>query len=154
MGLFSYSSKNNIFYKNDLRKKYEENNSWPDDAIDVDDDVFSIFGAQLPPTGKVRGAGKNGLPVWVDAQTLSEQARLIRDGFIKATDNMVLTDYTINDVYLTTEQRQELFDTRLAFKRWTKQEGWPEIPLPTIPDWITQELASRNYTIPHWSGSN
>ncbi|WP_368766714.1 hypothetical protein [Enterobacter hormaechei] len=77
-------------------------------------------------------------------------ARQLRDGFIRATDPMVITDYTIDDIYLSTEQRQELFDTRLAFKKWPKQEGWPRIPLPSVPEWIKEELANRNYSIPSW----
>ena len=149
MGNYSYSPGKNIFYKNEWRERYEAQKTWPEDAIDVDDDVFETF-ASMPPAGKKRDAGSDGFPVWVDLQDINDKARLIRDEFLKATDGMVTTDYTINDIYLTSEQRQELFDIRLGFKKWPKSEGWPLISLPPVPDWILSDLNGKGYKLPEW----
>lgn len=36
------------------------------DVIAVEDTVFNEFGLSFPPPGKIRIAGKNGLPEWAD----------------------------------------------------------------------------------------
>lgn len=77
-------------------------------------------------------------------------ARGVRDKFLNKSDSLVIQDYTINDEYLTTDQRNELFSTRLNFKKWPSQTGWPDISLPTVPEWILTELQTKNYTLPAW----
>lgn len=90
-------------------------------------------------------------PPPVTAEMLANQARQLRDKFISITDKFVITDYTINDVYLSDVQRQELFAVRLDFKKWPSQPDWPSIPLPAIPEWIGNEIINRGYEIPSWS---
>lgn len=92
----------------------------------------------------------DGVDVYLVSPPVTHQAREIRDGFLAATDPLVIADYSINDVYLSTEQREILFSTRLEFKRWPAQEGWPHIPLPIVPQWISDELNARGYTLPAW----
>jgi hypothetical protein len=36
------------------------------DAIPVDDEVFDEFGLGVPPEGKIRAVGKDGMPAWGD----------------------------------------------------------------------------------------
>jgi hypothetical protein len=81
---------------------------------------------------------------------IAEQARSIRNRFIRATDPMVITDYSIHDEYLTSLQREELFAVRMSFKRWPAEAGWPHIPLPVVPQWISDELSTRGYALPAW----
>ncbi|HED3065091.1 TPA: tail fiber assembly protein [Kluyvera ascorbata] len=66
---FAYSAANNLFYSYSREGVYRASGSWPDDVTDVSDDVFSEY-AGVPPAGKQRIAGADGLPVWGDA-TLS-----------------------------------------------------------------------------------
>lgn len=59
-----YSAKNNAFYDEGLMDSYVAANSWPDDAIEVSNEVFVEF-ISNPPAGKVR-APVDGLPAWAD----------------------------------------------------------------------------------------
>ncbi|HCJ0148099.1 TPA: tail fiber assembly protein [Salmonella enterica subsp. enterica serovar Infantis] len=63
---YCYSAKSNAFYYAGFQSDYEQNGSWPDDAVDVDDSVYIEFAANEPPVGKMRVAGSDGLPAWVD----------------------------------------------------------------------------------------
>lgn len=90
------------------------------------------------------------VPPPVSLEQLQVHARLVRNSFIDATDRMTITDYTICDEYLTTGQREELFATRLNFRQWPAQPGWPQIPLPAVPQWISYELSTHGYVLPAW----
>jgi hypothetical protein len=66
---YVYSAKSNSFYPLQLKSEYEQANSWPDDPVEVDDDIFVEFSG-TPPEGKQRGAGSDGMPHWVDIPPL------------------------------------------------------------------------------------
>lgn len=61
---YKYSAKNDTFIPASFIAEYEEAGWDFSDAIDVDDDVYLEF--INPPAGKVRVAGKEGLPAWED----------------------------------------------------------------------------------------
>ncbi|ECI5749308.1 DUF4376 domain-containing protein [Salmonella enterica subsp. enterica] len=61
-----YSASQNTFLPVALRADYEQAGNWPQDAVEVEESVFTTYSA-LPPEGKVRRAGSDGLPRWVDA---------------------------------------------------------------------------------------
>lgn len=65
MSDYIFSAKNNAFYPVDMMDDYVAAGSWPDDGVDVTKEVFLEF-AGIPPTGKERGVGEDGMPVWVD----------------------------------------------------------------------------------------
>lgn len=111
--------------------------SLPDEFFDFEFNYWMFDGEKITPH----------IPT-VEEFTL--EARKIRNDFILATDPLVIADYSINDVYLSQEQREELFATRLDFKRWPSQPGWPDIPLPAVPAWISEELIVRGYMMPAW----
>ncbi|MCH5495180.1 DUF4376 domain-containing protein [Salmonella enterica subsp. diarizonae serovar 16:z10:e,n,x,z15] len=64
--MYHYSPSQNTFYPEDLKQAYIDAGSFPDDTVDVSDDVWLEFAGNHPPEGKERAAGKNGLPCWVD----------------------------------------------------------------------------------------
>ncbi|EFH6048585.1 tail fiber assembly protein [Escherichia coli] len=64
MNVYYYSAMNNAFYLAENIDLYKEQNTWPSDAIKVEDSLFDEFNS--PPPGKIRAAGENGLPVWID----------------------------------------------------------------------------------------
>lgn len=66
MNKYAYSAVTNAFYPVALKSDYENVDSWPKDAQEVDDSVYQEFSASQPPAGKRRGAGENGLPVWFE----------------------------------------------------------------------------------------
>ncbi|SPX11836.1 CPS-53 (KpLE1) prophage protein [Escherichia coli] len=52
-----FSPSLNIFVNPALKDDYINVNSWPDDAVEVDEQVYIEFSG-LPPKGKIRIAGK------------------------------------------------------------------------------------------------
>ena len=58
-----FSPSLNIFVNPALKDDYINVNSWPDDAVEVDEQVYIEFSG-LPPKGKIRIAGENGFPAW------------------------------------------------------------------------------------------
>ncbi|CDG89661.1 tail fiber assembly protein [Xenorhabdus bovienii] len=73
--MYFYSAKENQFYPYELKKDYINAGSWPDDGIDVTDDVYSEFVGNMPSKGKVRIAGDDGLPAWGDIPPLTQAER-------------------------------------------------------------------------------
>ncbi|EBB9299431.1 DUF4376 domain-containing protein [Salmonella enterica] len=65
MMLYYYSAVKNAFFPDELKDAYQDAGNWPQDAAEVEESVFTTYSA-LPPQGKQRAAGKNGLPCWVD----------------------------------------------------------------------------------------
>ena len=48
-----------------LQTEYQEVGMWPENGIDVSDEVSAEFTGQ-PPEGKTIGVGDDGMPAWVD----------------------------------------------------------------------------------------
>ncbi len=61
--VFSPSNKN--FYPTELEADYRKSNAWPDDGIEVSDEMFEQFSG-TPPQGKMRGSGGDSMPAWID----------------------------------------------------------------------------------------
>lgn len=74
MTSYFYSATTNAFYPIEHRDDYENSGSWPLDAIEVEDNIYDVFAAKEPPEGKIRAAGENGMPVWVDIPPLTHDA--------------------------------------------------------------------------------
>ncbi|WP_446030636.1 tail fiber assembly protein [Lelliottia amnigena] len=62
---YYYSASENGFMPAGQKEIYVAAGTWPDDAVEVDEEVFIEF-TQTPPAGKIRGGNKDGLPVWLD----------------------------------------------------------------------------------------
>ncbi|HBN2225708.1 tail fiber assembly protein [Escherichia coli] len=65
-----FSPSENAFYPTELTEQYEQANSLPSDLIDVDDAIFIEF-VSVPPDGKIRGVGSDGMPIWLDMPPLA-----------------------------------------------------------------------------------
>ncbi|HFI4442651.1 tail fiber assembly protein [Escherichia coli] len=65
MNKYVYSPSDNSFYAVSLRSLYEQQNTWPSDAVNVSNEMSFEFMAE-PPDGKIRTAGDDGLPAWGD----------------------------------------------------------------------------------------
>ncbi|AKA37443.1 tail fiber assembly protein [Yersinia ruckeri] len=97
----------------------------------------------------------NGTQWLADTDQQAAVARRYRDNFIRATDPMMVSDYSIDDAPLTEPQRRELIATRLAFKQWPTLAGWPLIELPVIGEsdksrWLLTEAVNNGYVVPEW----
>lgn len=160
MSNYVFSPSTLAFYPAALKDSYVAAGSWPEDGVEVEDDVFATFSG-TPPEGKMRGLGDDNQPAWVEVPAPSytedqvkAQARGYRDAFLSATDVMVVPDFTICDMPLTDEQRTELTTTRETFKKWPTQAGWPLIELPEIPQWLLIEAVNQGYVVPTWPQSD
>lgn len=77
---YIYSAIDNAFYPVIYRADYESAGSWPADGIYVTDDIFYTYSV-IPPQGKTRRPGPDGMPCWVDlppkdkAELISEAER-------------------------------------------------------------------------------
>ncbi|EKM4700221.1 tail fiber assembly protein [Enterobacter roggenkampii] len=54
------------------KEEFDASESWPDDAVEVTDEIFAEFSSD-PPFGKMLGAGKDGLPAWIDIPAPSRE---------------------------------------------------------------------------------
>lgn len=63
---YYYSAKENAFYPAEMQISYKKSGSWVNDGKWVDESVFTEFAISPAPAGKMRVAGKNGMPKWGD----------------------------------------------------------------------------------------
>ncbi|WP_313087167.1 tail fiber assembly protein [Atlantibacter hermannii] len=73
MSGFYYSVTTNGAYPESDIELYKASGTWPDDAVLMSAEVFSEFFSELPPAGKVRIAGPDGLPAWADIPQPSKE---------------------------------------------------------------------------------
>lgn len=64
--MYHYSPSRNAFYPDELKQVYIDAGTFPDDTVEVSDDVWLEFAGNHPPEGKQRAAGHDNLPCWVD----------------------------------------------------------------------------------------
>ncbi|ECG5862943.1 DUF4376 domain-containing protein [Salmonella enterica subsp. enterica serovar Oranienburg] len=64
--MYHYSPTQNTFYPDELKQVYIDVGTFPDDTVEVSDDVWLEFAGNHPPEGKQRAAGHDNLPCWVD----------------------------------------------------------------------------------------
>lgn len=136
MTSYFYSAKENAFFPESLREQYELAGSWPDDGIKVSEDYFESF--SIAPSGKMRVAGDNGLPVWVDATPPTQEElnaandkklqslRKVADSEIAwrqdAVDADIATDEEVADLAAWKKYRI------LLMRVDTSNPQWPEKP--------------------------
>ncbi|ELB8517312.1 DUF4376 domain-containing protein [Salmonella enterica] len=64
--MYHYSPSKNAFYPDELKQVYIDAGTFPDDTVEVSDDVWLEFAGNHPPEGKQRAADSDNLPCWVD----------------------------------------------------------------------------------------
>lgn len=90
METYSYSAQSNAFYANSLKSSYSD---WPEDAVKVSAGAFDEY-SRVPPEGKIRVAGSDGLPAWADippptAEESSEQAQAQVSALMQTADGKI-----------------------------------------------------------------
>lgn len=63
--MYVFSKTTLMFYPVELIDVYKTAGTWPDDGIEVSEDVYNEFNGN-PPANKMRVAGADGLPAWAD----------------------------------------------------------------------------------------
>ncbi|ENU0862216.1 tail fiber assembly protein [Citrobacter amalonaticus] len=91
---FIFSALNNAFYPLELQSRYVEAGSWPEDGIEVNDEIFKEFTGE-PPVGKVRGV-EDGFPCWIDVPPPTRDELIVAAVLEKQVRTGQANDY-IND---------------------------------------------------------
>lgn len=115
-----YSPSTNTFFDPALKEAYDASGTWPSDGVEVDDPVFEQFAMAPAPEGKVRAAGPDGLPVWVDAPLQSVQVTKVSrfQALAALMQAGLLDDVTAWANAPTTDPLHKLaFDTAAEFSR-------------------------------------
>lgn len=68
---YLFSASENAFYPTSLQHLYVDAGTWPEDGVEVSDEMFLVYSA-MPPPGKIRGVIK-GMPAWVEPPPPSKQ---------------------------------------------------------------------------------
>ncbi|WP_174888566.1 tail fiber assembly protein [Candidatus Hamiltonella defensa] len=137
---YGYSAKTNTFYLIENQKGYAEHGNWPDDVKPVSDALWEKYCVQ-GPTGKTRGADKDGLPCWVDVPpTTAEEARrsaeFMKQQRMEKAARMIAPLQDAVDLDIATGSEKAAL---LAWKKYrvqlhrldistTQDIAWPEAP--------------------------
>lgn len=138
---YAWSASKNTFYLLSDLLTYVRSGNWPEDAVEVHDSVFSSFSSFQNGDGKIRGAGADGLPAWVDKPKKS-QAELVSDALARRTALIAEAAQQIDiladaetDSSITEEEQQRSVNWRayrLALYRIDLSAApdieWPEKP--------------------------
>lgn len=134
---YYYSSKSDSFVIDINKSAYDDAGSWPDDAVEVDEEVFMTF-TTTPPEGKIRQGSENGLPVWVDAPPptqgeITTQNESKRNNLKRVADSEIAWRQDAVDAEIANE------DEVTALTAWKKYRvllmrvdvnspKWPKVP--------------------------
>ncbi|MDM2913094.1 tail fiber assembly protein [Citrobacter sp. Cpo035] len=126
-----------VFYPEALKEAYISAGTWPEYAVDVSDEVMSIY-SQYPPKGKMLGTDNNGYPVWIDIPPLSPEELVAqaeqtqRELLTKAESEISWRQYAVDRNKSTAEEAADLIkwqDYRLELMRVnTSKPEWPTPP--------------------------
>ncbi|CAQ83674.1 MULTISPECIES: tail fiber assembly protein [Photorhabdus] len=139
--MYYYSATTNAFYPVEWKQDYINAGSFPNDAVEVDKSVFIEFAGSIPPKGKYRIAGKNGLPEWADIppptkEELISIAESQKAQFISLANEKIMPLSDAEELDIATDEEM------LLLKEWKKYRvmlnrvdtsNAPEIDWPITP---------------------
>ncbi|VEA74661.1 phage tail assembly protein [Salmonella enterica subsp. arizonae] len=102
--MYHYSPTQNTFYPDELKQVYIDAGTFPDDTVEVSDDVWMEFAGNHPPEGKQRAAGHDNLPCWVDIRY-----RILKT---RAAEN------TTTSTAGATSRKTRITPSRLTITKW------------------------------------
>lgn len=141
MNEFYYSPTKNAFYCELHQEQYALAGTWPDDAVAVDESVYTEFAATTAPTGQMRVAGADGMPEWGDIPAPTKEELIALAGKEKelriseasakisplqdAVDLGMATDEEV--VQLTEWKKYRVLLNRVDISE-APDIDWPEVP--------------------------
>lgn len=141
MSGFYYSATTNGAYPQSDIEIYKATGTWPDDAVLMSAEVFSEFFSELPPAGKMRAAGPDGLPAWADIpkpskEELINQAEQQRTALKAEADAQIAWRQDAVEVGIATEEEKSILAEwkkyRVLLMRIDTSKG-PDIIWPPTP---------------------
>ncbi|WP_115628060.1 tail fiber assembly protein [Buttiauxella agrestis] len=145
MSKYIYSPSQNAFYPVKLSRAYKLSGTWPTDGKEVADEIYIEYAAKVSPPGKIREAGEDGMPSWVDAPVPTpEEAAFMAESkkstLMKSANNMIAPLQDAADLIIATESELK------ALAEWKKYRVLlsridttkpPEIEWPPLPNFIS-----------------
>lgn len=141
-----YSPTTNMFYPAAWISRYVEAGTLPDDAYDVEEDIYQTYCWGAPPEGKLRGCIDGVNPEWIDippktaeqilAINTAEYTRRMR----QCTDAAFPLQSAVNLGAATEEQKTMLADLQsYAVQLLDTKSALAQLNLswPPIPDFIS-----------------
>lgn len=138
---YYYSATMNTFYLASIKQNYIDTGSFPDDAKEIEDDIFQQFAAATPPEGKMRIAGKEGLPIWADIpfptqKELIQQAEYEKQNKIQEVSKIIAPYQDAIDLGIATDKelkqlnawKQYRVDLNRIDTATAPDITWPEKP--------------------------
>lgn len=135
-----YSAKNNAFYEDTMKGDYIQAGSWPDDLVEITDDLYdALFAGQSD--GKVITPGDDGRPVLTNpAPPTNEQ--LIAQANSRVKSLMAYATSAIAPLQDAEDLGMQTDDEAAMLKAWKKYRvqlnrvdtsragaiDWPEVP--------------------------
>ncbi|KAA1047291.1 tail fiber assembly protein [Pseudocitrobacter sp. 73] len=142
--IYFYSALRNAFFPDVLRNGFEDAGTWPDDALEISDDIYTEFGRMTAPYGKIMVAGENGLPEWADMKQpelsqdeLIAKAEATKTRILSAATQVISTLEDAVDLGIATEAEEVAL---VAWKKYRvlvrriKTENAPDIDWPEEPE--------------------
>ncbi|MEK9495100.1 tail fiber assembly protein [Photorhabdus sp. P32] len=139
--MYYYSATTNAFYPVEWKQDYTNAGSFPSDAVKVNEAVFIEFASNIPPEGKYRIAGKNGLPEWANIpqptkEELQQQAKSQKQQLIAEATNQIAPLQDAMDLNMANDEEKAQL---VAWKKYqislnridvtlAPDINWPEKP--------------------------
>ncbi|MBS9429055.1 MULTISPECIES: tail fiber assembly protein [Photorhabdus] len=132
--MYYYSPKRDNFYPAEFKQDYIDAGSFPDDVIEVSNDIYQEYAANNAPEGKYRIAGKNGLPEWADIppptkEELQQQAKLQKQQLIAEATNQIAPLQDAMDLNMANDEEKAQL---VAWKKY--QISLSRIDVTSAPD--------------------
>ncbi|TNH44713.1 tail fiber assembly protein [Photorhabdus luminescens] len=132
--MYYYSAITNAFYPAEWKQDYINAGSFPNDAVEVDESVFIEFAGNIPPEGKYRIVGKNGLPEWADIppptkEELQQQAKFQKQQLIAEATNQIAPLQDAMDLNMASDEEKTQLE---AWKKY--QISLSRIDVTLAPD--------------------
>ena len=138
MNNFHYSPTRNAFYSEINHEQYVNADTWPDDAVAVNESVYMEFALADAPEGQMRVAGADGLPAWGDIPSPSKEEMIAQAGAEKSrlraiADSEIAWRQDAVDAEIATEvETESLAKWRqyrvLLMRVNTTKPDWPPLP--------------------------
>lgn len=136
--MYYYSAKHNTFIPEALKQDYIDAGTFFEDAREVADHVWEEFAGSAPPEGKMRIAGKKGLPAWADIpppekddliQLATEKKQLL----ISSVNAAITPLLDAVELGIATEEESESLQALKTYRVLLNRVDvaapvWPEVP--------------------------
>ncbi|MBS0972747.1 tail fiber assembly protein [Serratia rubidaea] len=138
---YGYSATTTTFYVMEDKAGYVQFGNWPEDVKPVSNEVWETFIGQGAP-GKMRGAGDDGLPAWVDIPAPTqeqeiESAKMRKMRLMAEATRAIAPLQDAEDLGVATAEEKAALIAwktyRVQLNRITPQDA-PDIEWPHTPD--------------------